>query len=81
MAFDRENIIRKQELRLINQQLQAQVAALQNSTQTEGNPGRNKSPDLHALDKQIQKQIVEAKLSHHLIPTTHIDDSPLSKDI
>ena len=37
-------------------------------------------PDLHALDKLIQKQIVEAKLPH-LLPTTHINDSPLSKDI
>ena len=83
MALDRKNLIReKEEQKLLNQQLQTQVTALQNnSTQTEGDPESNISPNLHALDKVIQRWIVEAKLPQHLIPTTHIHDYPLSKDI
>ena len=81
MILDHENIIREQEkLKLLNQQLQTQVAALQNnSTQIEGDPESNRSLSLHALDELIEKRIVKVKLPQHLILTTHIHDSPLSK--
>ena len=59
MILDRNNILCEQEeLKQLNQQLQAQVAALQNnSTRAEGNAENNGSPDLHVLDDLIQKRI------------------------
>ena len=82
MAHDRDNIFRElEELRLLNQQLEAPVAALEsNSEQTEDDPESNRPFDLHTLDTLIQKWIVEAKLPHHLTLTTQIHDSPLSKE-
>ena len=67
MSHDHENIFRKQEeLRILKQQLQTQVVALQNnSAQTKGDPEINRSPDLYALDVLIQKRIVKVKMPHH----------------
>ena len=61
MALDHNNILCEQEeLKLLNQHLQIQVAALQNFARTEVNPESGRSPNLHALDELIQKRIVEA---------------------
>ena len=83
MILDRDNILREQEeLKLLNQQLQAQVITLQNrSTRAEGNAEKDGSPDLRVLKELIQKQIMEAKLPQHLVLTTRLHDSPFSKDI
>ena len=82
MAPERENILREQEkLNQLNQ-LQTQVAALQNnSTRGEDDPENRGSPSLHALDELIQKRIMEANLPQHLISSTSLHDSPHSKDI
>ena len=48
---------------------------------TEGEPESGRSPNLHTLDELIQKQIMEAKLPRHLIPTTRLHNSPLYKEI
>ena len=56
MALDSENILweQKKKLRLLNQQLQAQVTALQNiPVQIEGDYENNRSPDLRTLDELI----------------------------
>ena len=55
MALNRENNFREQQkLRLLNQQLQAQVAALQiNLTQTGYELENNQSPNLFAFDELI----------------------------
>ena len=55
MALDCKNIIQEQEkLRQLNQQLQNQVAALQNNpAQIEGKLENNWSPDVHAFDELI----------------------------
>ena len=56
MALDCENILREQEEpKLLNQQRQTQVTAIQTTQRIHG-------PNLHALDELIQKCIVEAKL-------------------
>jgi len=59
MAHDHENILQEQErLRLLNQQLLAQVAALQsNLVQSESDLENNMSPNLRTLDELIQKGI------------------------
>ena len=64
MILDRDNIFQEQdELKLLNQQLQAQVVALQNRcTQAEGDAENGASPDLRVLKELIQKQIIRAKL-------------------
>ena len=62
--------LQEQKLRILNQQLLAQVASLQNNlVQLEGDPD-NKSPDLRTLDELIQKRIVKAKLLAHPTPST-----------
>ena len=82
MALDHEIILQEQEkLRLLNQQLQTQVVALQNNQDKRGGQGQRVSY-LHALDELIQKRIGEAKLQNHLITlTTKILDFPLSEEI
>ena len=61
MTIDRENILQEQEkLKLLNQQLQAQVTCLQNNlAQSEGKIENNRSPNLLALDELFQKRIME----------------------
>ena len=83
MALVRENIFQKQEkLRLLNQQLQTQVTALQNNpTQAGGELENNRSSNLLTLDELIQKRIVEAKSLDHSSPITKIHDYPLSEEI
>ena len=83
MILDRDNILHEQEeLKQLNQQLQAQVAAPQNnSTRAEGEAENSGSLDLHVLDELIQKWIMEAKLPQHLISTTRFHDSPCFEDI
>ena len=71
-TFDHENVIRKQKaLRWLNDQLQAQITALQNnqsSAQSETRSEVSGSPDLWVLDKLIQKWIVEAGMQGHPMP-------------
>ena len=83
MILDCDNMLRKQEeLKFLNQQLQAQVIILQNrSTRAKKDAENGVSPDLCVLEELLQKQIEEAKLPQHLVPTTCLLDSPLSKDI
>jgi len=76
MMLDRDYILREQE------ELQAQVVTFQNnSARTEDDTEDRGSLNLHVLDELIKKRIVEAKLPQHLIPTTYLHDSSLSKDI
>ena len=81
MALDRKNLLQEQEkLKLLNQQLLTKVATLQNnSVQTKGNPGNNRSPDLRTLDELIQKHIGKARLLDHPASTTKIHESPPPK--
>jgi len=83
MTLNRENIFWKQEkLRLLNQQLQAQVTALQNNPpQTGGELENKRFPNLLALDERIQKRIVEAKSLYHSSPITIIHGFSLSEEI
>jgi len=83
MILHRDNILREQkELKLLNQQLQAQIIALQNRfTQAEGDAKNGASSDLRVLEELIQKRIVKAKLPQHLVPTTRLHEFPLFKDI
>ena len=59
MALDCESILQEQErLILLNQQLLAQVKALQNNpVQLEDNPENSRSPNLYTVNELIQKQI------------------------
>ena len=65
MILDHDNILREQkELKLLNQQLQAQVFTLQNkSMRAEGDAENGVSPDLCVLEELIQKRIVEGQTS------------------
>jgi len=83
MALDRENLLWEQEkLKLLNQQLLAQVTTFQNNpVQIEGNLGNNMSPNLYILDELIQKWIGEARLLDHSNPTTKNHEFYLSKEI
>jgi len=64
---------------MLNQQLQAQLAALQNNkAEIEGELKNNRSPNLLALDELIQKRIVEANSLDHPPPITKIHDFSLS---
>ena len=82
MALNRENILQEQKkLRLLNQQLMAQVSALQNNpVQTEGDTKKSRYPNLCTLEELIQKWIEEARLLDHSTPTTKIHKSPLQTD-
>ena len=82
MILDRDNVIREQEeLKLLNQQLSAQVVALQNNSVRRQHRGPGGSANIHTLDELIQKWIIKEKLPQHLISTTCLHDSPLSIDI
>jgi len=52
MKLDRDNILhKKEEMKLLNQQLQAQVVTLQNRfTRAEGDAENGASPDLRVLE-------------------------------
>ena len=82
MILDRDNILRElEELKLLNQQLQAQVSPSRTGPTGEADAENGASPDLRVLEELIQKRIVEKKLPQHLVPNTRLHDSPLSKDI
>ena len=83
VALDRKKIFQEQErLKLLNQQLLAQVTALQNNpVQPKGDRENSRSPNLRTLNKLIQKQIREAKLLSHPTPIAKVHKSPLSKKI
>jgi len=69
-VLDCESAIREQKaLRRLNDQLHAQIVALQNnqpSMHSESQPEDGGSPDLRILDKLIWKRIVKAKLQKQL---------------
>ena len=87
-TLDRKDAIREHgTLRLLNNQLQAQIAALQNPSmpkQSKSEPETRESSDIRTLDELIQRRIKEAKLqfdSRSTLSAVKISDSPLSEEI
>ena len=69
----------------LNNQLQAQIAILQNnktSTPSENEPKVSGSPNFEVLDELIQRRITEVNLQSRLtFSTAKVPDSPFSKEI